>query len=89
MSEFQKGYDLGKKVKEDECKRICQEWNKLEKQVVPLQGKKDSQKTQEEKRLESDYEIFWEHKALKTTKEKEVSNKLAEGFKKAILEKCK
>jgi hypothetical protein len=87
--ESQKGYDLGKKVKEDECKRICQEWNKLEKQVLPLQGKKDSQKTNEERKLEHDYEIFWEHKTLKKTNEKEVSHRLAVGFKKAILEKCK
>jgi len=88
MSEFSKGYDLGKKVEEDQCERICQEWNKLEQQVLPLISKKDSQKTKREKELESDYELFWENKVFQKTSEKEVSDKVAEGFKKAILEKC-
>ena len=88
MSEFKKGYELGKKVEKDHCERICQEWNKLEKQVLPLVGKKGSQKTPQEKQLELDHEIFWEHKVLQITREKEANDKLAEGFKKAILEKC-
>jgi hypothetical protein len=87
MSEFSRGYDLGKKVEKDQCERICQEWNKLEERVLPLLGKKDSQKTPQEKQLESDYELFWENKVLQVTNEKEVSEKVAEGFKKAILEK--
>jgi len=88
MSEFRKGYELGKKVEKDQCKRICQEWNKLEKQVLPLLSKKDIQKTEAEKKLEFEHEIFWEHKVQDITSEKEVNDKLAEGFKKAILEKC-
>jgi hypothetical protein len=88
-AESEKGYDLGKEVKEDERRHICQEWTELEKQILPLKAKKDSQKTDEENKLKSDYEIFWVHKVLETTKEKGVSNELAKGFRKAILEKCK
>jgi hypothetical protein len=87
MAELKKGYELGKKIEKAECTRISKEWSKLEKQVFPLISKKDADKTEEEKRLELYHELFWESKVFETTNATELDNKLADGFKKAILEK--
>jgi hypothetical protein len=89
MAEFKKGYDLGKKIEKDECDRISKEWSKLEKEVFPLISKKDSNKTEKEKQLELYHELFWEFKVFETTNVTELDDKLADGFKKAILEKSK
>ncbi len=88
MAELKKGHELGKKVGKSECDRIVKEWNKLEKQVFPLISKNDKDKTKEEKRLELYHELFWESKVFETTEATELDNRLADGFKKAILEKC-
>ncbi|HLE75712.1 MAG TPA: hypothetical protein VI864_06685 [Candidatus Bathyarchaeia archaeon] len=88
LSEDKKGYNSGKKLDKDQCERIFKRWNKLEKQVLPLLDKEDSEKTKWEKKLESDYTLFWMHEALKKAQETTISEKFADGFKKAILEKC-
>jgi hypothetical protein len=88
MSEFKKGYALGKKLGKSECERIVKIWSILEEKVQPILAKKDSDKTEEEKEIESYYDDFWALKVLPIAGEEELV-KLGDGFKKAILEKSK
>lgn len=87
MAEFKKGYDLGKKLKKAECKRLCQRWNRLEEMTYPLEFMSYEKMTKEEKELFHDHDLFWIIEVDKMSQEPtSLGYTVASGFKKAVLE---
>lgn len=86
LSDEKKGYKLGKTLGKDRCLQMLKSWNKLEKKVLPTLAKTNDKKTNHEKKLELDYSLFWLRKAQNENKGLAVSEKYAEGFRKAVSE---
>ena len=89
IAEFEKGYDLGRKLKKTECERLCQRWNRLEEKIKPFKFKPYEKMTKEEKELFHDHDLFWICEVDKMSQEPHsLGYTVASGFKKAVLEIC-